>query len=110
MSNYSSEGLRKVSNPIKEYVRYCAVNWGYMMKVARIVQSEDSNLATCCNDFDNLCNKLDDKIGEYSELVRESLDAFIEETLANERKAETDVSEINESFQNIYSEIDGIQF
>ncbi len=108
--NYSSEGLRKISNYIVKYAGCCGVNWGYMMKVARIVASEDSNLAACCSEFDELCNKLDNKIIEYEKLVEASLEGFIEETLANERKAAVDVTEINEKFQTLSSEIDGISF
>ena len=82
---------------------------GYL-RIANIIESEDSNLAECCRRTYTICEQYKEKMQDLLVDARESVKKYAESTLANELAAQTNVTEVNTSLDNISSALDSLDF
>ena len=108
--NYSSEGLRNVKDMMSTLIGNIQVSPGIYYQISDIVKSEDSNLAEACENTGNIGDQFHDRIWSLQSQAEQSLEAFIEATIANEQEAQFGVTEINDELSSISSMLDGLSF
>lgn len=83
------------------------------VRAAEIIRTQDpsaSSLADALTELDNLITKFGQKADQLGMSAQFSVDQFIRAVVANETRASTDVSAINESLSTIGAQLDDISF
>lgn len=75
---------------------------------SEVVISEDSNLATTCNNISSILLKIEGKLNELGSAIETELTNYVEATLANESGATQSLSEINDSLTAISASLEAL--